>query len=110
VATCAAPEFCAPGSSTCLYNAITGDITASPRLDGSGKPTTVSWTATDAASCTVTGTYGDTWSGTSATRTSSPITQVTTYTIQCDDADPDTTEDDFTDSTTVVRVPSWLEL
>jgi hypothetical protein len=56
------------------------------------------------------GTNGDTWSGTSGTRTSSPITQVTTYTIQCDDADPDETQDDFSDAVTVVRVPSWLEL
>jgi hypothetical protein len=109
IATCASPQFCSPGSATCLYNAITGDITASPRLVGSGKSTTLSWSTTDAASCTVTGTNGDTWNGTSGSRTSSPVMQVTTYTLACDDADPDTSEDDFTDRVTVVRVPSWLE-
>lgn len=48
--------------------------------------------------------------GGSGTQTSSPSTQVTTYTVQCNDADPDETEDDFTDRVTVVRGPSWLEL
>jgi hypothetical protein len=110
VATCDAPQFCSPGSATCLYNAITGDITASPRLVGSGKTTQISWSSENAASCTVTGSNGDTWDGLNGSETSSPITQVTTYTIQCDDADPDTTEDDFSHAVTVVRVPSWLEL
>jgi hypothetical protein len=108
--TCELPEFCTAGSATCLYNAITGDISASPRLVGSGKSTTISWETTDAESCTVSGTNGDTWSGTNTSRTSSPITQVTQYTLTCDDADPDTTEDDFTDRVTVVRVPGWLEI
>lgn len=107
--TCDLPEFCTAGSATCLYTAPSGNITASPRLVASGKTTTISWTTTDAESCTVSGTNGDTWTGTNASRTSSPITQVVYYTIQCDDADPDTTEDDYSDRVTVVRVPSWLE-
>lgn len=110
LATCELPEFCSAGSATCLYNAITGDITASPRLVGSGKTTTIAWSTSDAESCTVTGTNGDSWTGTTASRTSSPITQVVQYTLTCDDADPDTTEDDFTDRVTVVRIPSWLEI
>jgi len=110
VTTCNLPEFCSAGSATCLYNAITGDISASPRLVGSGKTTTIAWSTTDAESCTVTGSNGDSWTGTNTSRTSSPITQLVQYTLSCDDADPDTTEDDFTDRVTVVRIPSWLEL
>lgn len=109
VTTCEAPEFCTAGSASCLYNAITGNITASPRLVGSGKTTTITWETTDAESCTVSGTNGDTWSGIASSKTSSPITQVVQYTLACDDTDPDTTEDDFTDRVTVVRVPAWLE-
>jgi hypothetical protein len=109
VTTCEAPEFCSAGSATCLYNAITGNITASPRLVASGKTTTVAWNTSDAETCTVTGTNGDTWTGTNTSRTSSAITEVVHYTLICDDADPDTTEDDFTDRVTVVRVPAWLE-
>jgi|GEM_PF-5439117 len=110
VTTCNLPEFCSAGSATCLYNAITGDISASPRLVGSGKTTTIAWSTTDAESCTVTGSNGDSWTGTNTSRTSSPITQLVQYTLSCDDADPDTTEDDFTDRVTVVRIPSWLEI
>jgi hypothetical protein len=56
-----------------------------------------------ASSCTITGSNGDTWAGFSGSKSSYPITQVTTYIIQCDDADPDTTDGDSTDRTTVVR-------
>ncbi|MBI5456739.1 RICIN domain-containing protein [Candidatus Kaiserbacteria bacterium] len=107
--TCVSPEFCTTGSALCLYDAVTGSITASPRLVTSGKTTTVSWSTDDAVSCTVTG-NGDTWIGTSGSQTSSPITELTTYTIRCDDGDPDTTQDDFTDKVHIVRLPGWLEL
>jgi hypothetical protein len=79
-------------------------------LVGSGKPTVISWSTADAASCTVTGTNGDTWTGTSNSETSSPITQFTTYTLVCDDTDPDSTQDDLSDTVSIFLVPSWLEL
>ncbi|MBI5456736.1 hypothetical protein HY969_03255 [Candidatus Kaiserbacteria bacterium] len=109
VDTCVTPEFCTTGSATCLYNAVSGSISASPRLVRSGATTQVSWSTDDASSCTVTG-NGDTWTGTTGSQTSSPITELTTYTIHCDDGDPDSTQDDFTDRVIVVRLPGWLEL
>lgn len=109
LASCEAPEFCSPGSAVCLYVAPTGDLTASPRLVPSGGTTRISWSAADAESCTVSG-NGDTWTGTSNTRESSPITQFTTYTLTCDDADADAVEDDFTDTVHIYRIPGWFEL
>ncbi len=108
-ATCNTPTFCSSGSATCLYNAITGSISASPRIVPSGRTTTVTWSTSNAVACTVTG-NGDTWTGTSGSHTSSPITQLVRYTIACDDADADTAQDDYSSSVTVVRVPSWLEI
>ena len=107
--TCDLPEFCAAGSAICLYEAPTGNMTASPRLVASGGTSHISWTTTNAAACTVTG-NGDTWTSASGTRTSNPITQYVTYTLTCDGEDPDSIQDDLTDSVSIYRVPSWLEL
>lgn len=109
VATCSLPEFCTAGSATCLYNAVVGNITASPRLVASGKSSTISWSVENAQSCTVTG-NGNTWTGTSGSHTSNPITQYTVYTLVCDDTDADSVQDDFTDTVRLVRVPSWVEI
>ena len=65
-------------------------------LVGAGT-TQITWLVDDAESCTVTG-NGSTWTGTSGSRTSNPITELVRYTIACDDTDADTTQDDFTDS------------
>jgi hypothetical protein len=108
IATCEAPEFCVAGSAVCLYVAPTGDITASPRLVRSGATSQISWEVADAEACTVSG-NGDTWVGTSGLQISNAISQATTFTLVCDDADEDAVEDDYTASVTVYRVPGWLE-
>jgi hypothetical protein len=69
-----------------------GSISASPRLVPSGGTTNISWSVTDAASCTVSG-NGNTWTG-----------------VSCDDGDTDAVQDDLTDSVNIYRVPSWLAL
>ncbi|MBI5645080.1 hypothetical protein HY970_03195 [Candidatus Kaiserbacteria bacterium] len=41
------------------------------------------WSTQQTQSCTVTGTNGDSWSGTAGTQTSNPITARTVYTLAC---------------------------
>ena len=62
---------------------IDGDITADPDLLRSGTETTVSWQGVEVTSCTVTGSNGDSWSGTSGEETSSAIIEMTTFTLNC---------------------------
>ena len=57
--------------------------TVSPTLVRIGTPVRVTWTTTNAVSCTVSGTNGDSWTGTSGDQTTSPIAAQTTYTIVC---------------------------
>jgi hypothetical protein len=69
--------------------APSGDITALPLLLKTGKTSEVSWNAASVASCTVSGTNGDSWSCTGAacnattTETTMPIENQTTYTLSC---------------------------
>jgi len=107
--TCEAPEFCSAGVGSCITPNATGWITASPRLVGLSGTSVISWEVGDAESCTVSG-NGQTWTGTSGSHASSPITILTTYTLVCDDADLDGDEDDLTDSVTILRVPGFREL
>jgi len=63
-----------------------GSLRAIPTLLRSGDTAQVYWRARNVASCTVTGTNGDSWTASSsgeAGRTSSPITQRTTFTRVC---------------------------
>ncbi len=108
-ASCSSPSFCSSGSATCLYNTITGNISASPWFVPSGDTTTITWSTTNAVSCSVTG-NGNTWSTTAGSQTSNPITDYTTYTLSCDDGDADTVKDDFTDSVNIFQVPNWFEV
>ncbi|MBI5004413.1 DUF5320 domain-containing protein [Candidatus Kaiserbacteria bacterium] len=65
---------------------VPGGITATPRLVRTGNTVQVSWdvASADPASCTVTGSNGDFWNGlASSTKTSSPITEQTTYLLHC---------------------------
>ena len=71
--TCVLPNYCLAGSAVCLYTAPSGNIWASPRLVPSGGTGQIGWLIEDAESCTVSG-NGDTWAGTSGSRTSNPIT------------------------------------
>ena len=107
--TCVAPQFCATGSSSCLIAAVTGSLSASPRLVPSGNTTRVTWSSVNASACTVSG-NGNTWTGTSGSQISNSITEFTTYTMTCDDADADAVQDDFSDTVEITMVPSWVEL
>jgi len=94
VTSCVSPAFCQAGSSSCLYPAIifnqsgsyTGNLQLVPNLLQSGETTAVHWSVSNAQSCTVTGTNGDSWSGLSSPtkgETSKPITSQTIYTLAC---------------------------
>ena len=72
----------APPDTVCAPDPTT-TLKATPGLVQKGSGTTVVWTSTDSASCTVTGTNGDSWSGTSGSRTSSAIDNRVTYSISC---------------------------
>ena len=97
--SCTAPSFCSPGVAQCLYPPIAfvsftdssgfyddGHLHARPQLVPSNDPTKLYWKVENVSSCSVTGTNGDSWSvadsGASG-RTSSPITQQTTFTLTC---------------------------
>lgn len=54
-----------------------------PVLVRSSERTTITWQAQNVASCTVTGSNGDSWSGLSGHQISRPIIAQTTYTILC---------------------------
>ena len=64
--------------------ALSATLNAAPSLLHVGNTTTVSWSATNANSCSVHGTNGDSWNGTSSSgQTSSPIQGQTIYTLHC---------------------------
>jgi hypothetical protein len=54
-----------------------------PSILPEGSTTNVHWNISNVASCSVTGSNGDSWSSTSDTEISSAIFQQTTYTLQC---------------------------
>lgn len=85
---------------------IDGQITANPELLRSGNTTEVRWQGVEVTSCTVTGTNGDSWSGTAGQETSSPIEASTTYTLDCT-AFNDTQVQDSVD---VNIIPEFQEL
>lgn len=104
VTTCETPNFCTAGSATCLSAVMSGSISASPRLLALGKTSAITWSAEHAESCTVTG-NGDSWTGISGNRTSSPVTMFATYTLSCTNSIG--TED--IDSVSIMRLPDWRE-
>ncbi len=82
--------------------------TVLPTLVQKGGTTRVTWSATNVASCTVTGTNGDSWTGTSGSQTSSPLHAQTIFTITCQGF-PGATPPTVTRSTTVNIVPDFHE-
>ncbi|MDP6387844.1 MAG: hypothetical protein QGG63_01010 [Candidatus Pacebacteria bacterium] len=62
---------------------IDGQITADPDLLRRGNTTEVRWQGVEVTACTVTGSNGDSWSGTSGEEITSPIESVTTFTLNC---------------------------
>lgn len=91
LSTCSAPQFCQAGSSICLAPAIsfnssgndTGHLQLLPDIVKPGASTQVNWNVSDAESCSVKGTNGDSWSGLSGDQTSAPINAQVTYTLSC---------------------------
>ncbi len=81
-------------------------IAASPHLVRQSGTTVVSWNAANVRACSVAGTNGDSWTGTSGSRTSSPIAYATTYTLSCVGLDDST----ITDTAVVTVLPVWQEL
>ena len=80
-------QACAFGcaSGACIViPAPTATLSASPSLVHSGDTTVVSWTSQNTSSCNVTGSNGDSWTGTSSSgKTSQPILAQTIYTLHC---------------------------
>jgi len=76
-----------------------------PSLVQKGDTTTVKWSTKYVTSCSVTGTNGDSWTGTSGTQTSPPIVAQTVYTITCTGEDGTT----VTQSSTVGIAPTYNE-
>jgi hypothetical protein len=117
VQTCASPGYCSAGSSTCLYPAIsfnpngsyTGHLQLVPNIVKQGESTHVHWNVSNAQSCTVTGTNGDSWTGEASPsngQTSGPITSQTTYTLACTAYG---TNPNINESRTVNVAPSYQE-
>jgi hypothetical protein len=93
-ASCVAPAFCSAGSSQCLYPSIsfnqtannTGHLQIVPQILQAGASAKVYWNVSNASSCSVTGTNGDSWSGLASPttgQTTAPIQQATVYTLSC---------------------------
>lgn len=72
------------GSVGCLSPAPpTGSISANPSLLRSTQTSVISWTTNDTRSCSVTGTNGNAWGGTSGSQISSPIGSQTIFSLDC---------------------------
>jgi len=84
---------------------IAADIFARPALVRAGGTTVVKWTGREVTACTVTGTNGDEWEGTSGERTSGVIDEATTYTLTCTAFNGTT----VTDEATVNIIPVFEE-
>lgn len=85
-----------PSDSLC----ITANISASPTSVILGDASTITWSSTNATSCTVNPTG---WSGTSGSQSTGPITVSETYTLSC--TGPNGTDSDFA---TVTVLPPTL--
>ena len=83
--TCTGPSGTSqPASVSVLVNSVapTVQITANPSVIAAGGTTTLTWSSTDATSCTASGA----WSGTQAVSgslTTGPLSQASTYALSC---------------------------
>ena len=85
---------------------ISAKIFVNPPLVRRNATTLVKWQGVEVTDCTVTGSNGDTWPGTSGERTSSPITVRTVYTLSCTAFNGAT----VTDEATVNITPVFREI
>lgn len=77
---------CVCSSGSCgviIPNPVVNTWLVRPLLVRSGNTVSVSWSVDNVQACTVTGSNGDSWSGASGTKTSSPITGQTIYRLSC---------------------------
>ncbi len=72
----------------------------------SGTPTTVTWQGVEVTSCTVTGSNGDSWTGTAGQELSSPITSKMTFDLDCTAFDGSNVQD----SVEVTVLPKFNEI
>lgn len=104
VDTCAAPSYCTPGVSSCVWDPIdftpsgdlSGHLQARPGIVRAGNTSRLYWDVENAASCTISG-GGQSWSTTSSGAggvATVAINEKTTYTLACEGggANPDVTE------------------
>lgn len=111
--SCTSPAFCSAGSSTCLYpppsynqgGQYSGHLEAVPQVVPQGITTTVHWNVSNVSECTVHGTNGDSWSGTTGTHTSQPIESSVVYTLTC----PGLDGSNVNESVTVNIIPTFEE-
>lgn len=85
-----------------------GHLQAKPQLVRSGAVTYVYWNLTNVSSCAVTGSNGNSWTGSfsgTAGKTSLPIVQRTTFTLSCTGLDSST----VTESQVVNVIPVFQE-
>lgn len=83
-------------------------LKVNPQLIGPGRTTLVTWNIAYADSCTVTednSSITDSWTGSTGSHTSSPISRQTIYTLQCTGAGGSLTE-----RATVYQIPNWKEI
>ncbi len=85
---------------------IAANIYAKPALVRSGGTTVIKWQGREVTACTVTGSNGDSWEGTSGEKTSGIINAQTTYTLSCTAFNGQ----NVTDQALVTIIPQFQEI
>lgn len=129
VATCMAPSYCTGGQSACQYDDMTfssfsatsttgltftasGHLLARPALVGIGSRSRLYWNVSNAQSCMVMGSNGDSWTQTSTPSwgvLTSSISSLTRYTLMCA-AFPSVMPASLEETVTVLPSPAYEEL
>jgi hypothetical protein len=89
----------------------TGHLQASPQIVPTGLPTTLFWNVADVASCTVSGTDNENWTGLSSGpdgQATAPILEQTVFTLTCE-ALPGVTPSSLSETATVDVLPVFEE-
>ena len=110
---CLVNQYCEWGQPQCIYPTPKGSLIVQPNLIQMDGKVQISWNITGAMSCSVLGTNGDgaapnVWNNMSDTKTSSPITQQTIYTLTCTYFDP-LISSNYVESETVSIAPQYHE-
>jgi hypothetical protein len=89
-------------------NNLTGHLQARPTIVQKGKTTRIFWNISNVSNCTVTGSNGDSWNGSTSGnpgKSSGPINQQIKYTLSCTALDSST----YQEATTVNLIPAYQE-